>query len=593
MAAPRMVGNLLKKTAGEMAGPGPAMLAGPRRPVYVYNNWSAYDELSDKVVQTEELAMRELGEMARLMKNGVRFDYYVMDAFWFDKMGGYRTWNHAHWPNGPGKWLDGCRAIGIKPGMWFSTNLIATHEGRFLEPVAEWQDSVGTDPNILCLFDGGYLRHLEGTLQLWYDRGVRLFKFDFAYFEAVTAGMKDKYTPDEVKEKNKAAFRDMLLQFRHRNSDVIITGYNGFGGEMENTFTPFRQTVDPRWLEVFDTLYSGDPRFSDVPMMNIWRSQDNYSDHMNRQFESNGLPLRRIDNCAFMIGTTGTCYYRALNAWKGMLLLELARGGWMNVYHGNLELLNTEAARWFGRAQALYGPLQRIQRFRSLGPIPGSGLAYGFKAAGVGGSVYTIVNPSQEFEAVSYPWTEEEEAKSGVVRLLYADGGYTPVISDSRIRLGPEQLVAVGTGIYADARYDLGRDETIRVPVSSERVPASFSVREKNRIGASVDVKAFAGRNLRVIVQQFGADGNPVRSWGGAPPDGKKMNQLVAIVVRQGMTALPVRMEYDKMIWSGLSWGVVEVSGKDFDPAAPVVVECMTAEKEELKLEARIYAVGY
>ena len=61
-------------------------------------------------------------------------------------------------------------------------------------------------------------------------------------------------------------------------------------------------------------------------MMNIWRSQDNYSDHMNRQFETNGLPLRRIDNCAFMIGTTGTCYYRALHAWKGMLLLELARG---------------------------------------------------------------------------------------------------------------------------------------------------------------------------------------------------------------------------------------------------------------------------
>ncbi len=619
MVAPRMVGHFVKGTAGETAGetarPELAMPAGPRRPVFVYNNWSAYDELSDKVVQTEELAMRELGEMVRLMKNGVRFDYYVMDAFWFDKMGGYRTWNHEHWPDGPGKWLEGCRANGIRPGMWFSTNLIATHDGRFLEPVPEWQDSVGTDPNILCLFDGGYLRHLGGTMQLWFDRGVRLFKFDFAYFEAVTPGMKDKYTPDEVKEKNKAAFREMLMQFRQRNPEAIITGYNGFGGEMENTFTPFRQTVDPRWLEVFDTLYSGDPRFSDVPMMNIWRSQDNYSDHMNRQFESNGLPLRRIDNCAFMIGTTGTCYYRALHAWKGMLLLELARGGWMNVYHGNLELLNAEDARWFGRAQALYGPLQRMQRFRSLGPIPGSGLAYGFKAAGAGGSVYTIVNPSQEFVVVSYPWTEEEgpasagasafagaSASAGAsadksageaVRLLYADGGYKPVISGSGIGIGPEQLVVMGTGIYADARYDLGSDETIRVPVSSERVAASFSVKEKNRIGASVDVKAFAGRSLRVIVQQFGSDGNPVRSWGGAPPDGKKMNQLVSIVVWQGMTALPVRMEYDKMIWSGLSWGVVEVAGKDYDPTAPVVVECMTAEKEELKLEARIYAVGY
>jgi hypothetical protein len=574
--------------------------AGPRMPVYVYNNWSAYDELSDKVVQTEALAMRELNEILRLRKSGVKIDYYVMDAFWFDKMGGYRTWSHEHWPNGPGKWLEGCRANGIRPGMWFSTNLIATHDGRFLEPVAEWQDSVGTDPNILCLFDGGYLGHLAGTLQGWYDKGVRLFKFDFAYFEAVTPRMKDKFTADEVKVKNIAAFRGLLSQFRQRNPDILITGYNGFGGEMENTFTPFRQTVDPRWLGVFDTLYSGDPRFSDVPMMNSWRSQDNYSDHMNRQFESNGLPLRRIDNCAFMIGETGTCYYRALHAWKGMLILELARGGWMNVFHGNLELLSDDDARWFARVQSLYGPLQRLERFRSLGPIPGSGLGYGFKAEGVGGSVYAMVNPSQEFSVLEFPWTEENgggaayaKASAAEVRLLYADGGYRPVIAGKGITLGPEQLVVVGTGVYADGRFDLGRDETIRIPVSSVRVVADFSVKEKNRIGASVDVQGYEGKSLRIMVQQFGADGNPVRSWGGAPPDGKKMNELITILVRQRGSVLPARVDYDKMIWSGLSWGVVEVGARAFDAAAPVEIECSTAEKEELKLQARVYAVGY
>ncbi len=593
IVAPNAIPNIANAVTGGAYEAGDVALGGLRRPVFVYNNWSAYDELSDKVVQTEELAMRELNEILRLKESGVRIDYYVMDAFWFDKMGGYRTWNAAHWPNGPGKWLDGCKANGIRPGMWFSTNLIATHDGRFLEPVKEWESSVATDPNILCLFDGGYLSHLAGTLQQWYDQGVRLFKFDFAYFEAVTPAMKDKFNPEEVKEKNKVAFQGMLASFRQRNPDVIITGYNGFGGEMENTFTPFRQTVDPRWLEVFDTLYSGDPRFSDVPMMNIWRSQDNFSDHMNRQFEANGLPLRRIDNCAFMIGTTGTCYYRGLHAWKGMLLLELARGGWMNVFHGNLELLTADDAKWFAKAQALIGGLQREDRFRALGPIPGSGLTYGFRAVGIGGSVYTIVNPSQEFAHFSYPWTEEGMAGPGTVRLLYADGGYAPKIADKKIRIGPEQMVVAGTGAYADARYDLGRDETIRVPVSSERVPAIFTVREKNRIAALVDVRAFAGKNVRVILQQYSADGNPVRSWGGSPPDGKKMNQLISIVVRQSSAPLPVRVEYDKMIWSGLSWGVVEVSAADYQAEHPMEIECMTAEKDELRLVARVYAVGY
>src|SRR5215471_2135199 len=50
-----------------------------RDPVWVYNNWSSYDELSDSIPLTEELAMKELDEIVRLEKYGVHFDYYMMD----------------------------------------------------------------------------------------------------------------------------------------------------------------------------------------------------------------------------------------------------------------------------------------------------------------------------------------------------------------------------------------------------------------------------------------------------------------------------------------------------------------------------------
>jgi hypothetical protein len=556
--------------------------AGPRKPVFVYNNWSAYDELSDKVVQTEELAMRELGEIVRLQRSGVRIDYYVMDAFWFDKNGGYRTWHREHWPQGPDRWLAGCKEHGIRPGMWFSTNLIATHDGRFLEPVAEWADSVATDPNILCLFEGGYLNHLAGTLQLWYDRGVRLFKFDFAYFEAVTAAAKDKYTPEEIKEKNKVAFMGMLRHFRERNPDVLITGYNGFGGEMENTFTPFHQTVDHRWLDVFDTIYCGDPRFSDVPMMNIWRSQDNYSDHMVRQFAFNGLPLRRIDNCAFMIGKTGTCYYRATHAWKGMLLLELARGGWMNVYHGNLELLDTADAEWFARVQRIYQPLQARDGIAAFGAIPGTGKPYWFRGNGPAGRLYTVVNPGQEIATVDL-------GLPAASRVLYADAGFRPVVSQGALTLGSEQLAVVGTGGSADAVHDLGTDDGVRVPIRSEKVAVDFVSAGKNKIVSSIK----GGGTLRILFQQFDKDGFPVRSWGGSPPDGRKMNELLRIVVRQGGRELPLVIEYDKMIWSGLSWGAGELKQDSYDPSAPVEIECTSSGKDELRLEARVYRVEY
>ena len=475
---------------------------------------------------------------------------------------------------------------GIKPGMWFSTNLIATHDGRFLEPVDAWKDAVATDPNILCLFAGGYLAHLGDTLQTWYDRGVRLFKFDFAYFEAVTAAVKDKYGPDEVKEKNKTAFMGMLRRFRDRNPDVLITGYNGFGGDMENTFTPFRKTVDHRWLDVFDTLYSGDPRFSDVPMMNIWRSADNYSDHMVRQFAYNGLPLRKIDSCAFMIGTTGTCYYRGHQAWKGALLLDLARGGWMNVYHGNLELLTEEDARWFAKAQRIYAELQKLDKLYGFGAVPGSGKPYGFAGFGPKGAVYTLVNPSQEVASIALlPMNF-----GGARRVLYCDAGFEPKVEKEEVVLGPEQLVVVGVAGYAGAQYALGTDGDIRVPVSSEKLAVDFSARGKNVVGGVVSAQE---KTLRIIFQQYGPDGFPVRSWGGAPPDGKKMNELLMIRARQAGKELPLVIEYDKMIWSGLSWGAAELSRGSFDATAPVEIECSSSEKDALKLEARVYAVVY
>ena len=93
-----------------------------RDPIFVYNDWSAYDELSDNIPLTEQLAMKELDEILRLRRFGVRFDYYMMDAFWFSPDGGYRTWRKPNWPNGPDAWIKKCRDNSILPGLWFGTN---------------------------------------------------------------------------------------------------------------------------------------------------------------------------------------------------------------------------------------------------------------------------------------------------------------------------------------------------------------------------------------------------------------------------------------------------------------------------------------
>lgn len=138
---------------------------GLKRPMVVYNNWSAYDELSDTIPQTSALCMRMLDEVLRLKQAGVQVDCYLMDAFWFDVDGGYRVWHKEHWPEGPDAWVRKCRENGIMPGLWFSTNLFVSGGQPMLRPVKEWSGSVDAGGATLSLTEGGYLDHLTQTLQ--------------------------------------------------------------------------------------------------------------------------------------------------------------------------------------------------------------------------------------------------------------------------------------------------------------------------------------------------------------------------------------------------------------------------------------------
>ena len=44
----------------------------------------------------------------------------------------------------------------------------------------------------------------------------------------------------------------------------------------------------------------------------------------------------------------------------------------------------------------------------------------------------------------------------------------------------PEQLAVVGFHKYADDTYNLGRDETIKIPQSITKITASFSATKNN-----------------------------------------------------------------------------------------------------------------
>ena len=568
----------------------PQKLATPiaRDPIFVYNNWSSYDELSDNVPLTEQLAMREFDEMLRLRKLGVRFDYYMMDAFWFASDGGYRKWKTPNWPNGPDLWIKRCQEAGIKPGLWFSTNTLVK-----IAAAPEWRDSLNKKEDAMSFYEGGFLPDFMGTLQYWYDRGIRMFKFDFVDFNAATPHAEASQTREEIRLRNVTALREALVRFRTKNPDVVLEAFNGFGGDLESTASPFpfRDPVDLRWLQVFDAEYAGDPRPSDVPEASFWRSMDVYSDHMVRRFEQSGLPLERIDSTGFMVGKTGTIYCRGLHAWRGALILMMARGGWVDTIHGNLELINGQDARWFAKVQSLFLSIKSLGRTKTFGGVPGEGQAYGFGSVDPDGAVYTVVNPAQRVERVEMPRLSQEQKQPGGGRLLFRDDGFMPRLDHDHVELGPGQMAVVGYGKYALPQYEMGVQMDVVIPREIAPIPAEFRQVEKGVIETTADVST--GWTLRLVMRQHSPDGTIRRTWAGGPPTGTSMGKVFRMEVTQAGRSLPISVDYDRVIWSGLSWAAGEIKESEIKPGVPVTVRFSSSEKDPVTLEGELYRVKY
>jgi hypothetical protein len=559
-----------------------------RDPIWVYNDWSAYDELSDNIPLTEALAMKELDQIVRLRRLGVHFDYYMMDAFWFANDGAYRVWKTPNWPNGPDRWIAQCKANGVLPGLWFGTNALVK-----IEAPLQWRDSLTAKGESMSFYEGGFLPGFMKALQYWYDHGIRMFKFDFVDLGAATPAAEKTQSPEEIHERNAAAFRQALKAFRQKNPDVVLEGFNGFGGDLESTAGPFpfHSPVDLRWLEVFDSLYSGDPRPSDVPEVNFWRSMDIYSDHMVRRYEQSSVPLERIDSTGFMIGNTGTIYYRKTNAWKGMLLLMVARGGWVNTIHGNLEFLDEEKAQWFAKVQGIYASLQATGRTKTFGGIPGDVRPYGFGSLDNRGAIYTVVNPAQSVEEIELPQLSRIQTSLDRGRVIFRDAGFVPVLRGTGIKLGPGQMAAVGFGRYASQEFELGIQDDVRIPRSILPINATFAPAKNNAIETTI--AAPLKGDLRIFFQQRDKGGQIIRSWPGGPPNGISVGKVFKIMVEQDGIPLAVESNYDKQIWSGLSWGAAEVKNKDFASGRPINIRCSSSEKNPVVLEGRVYVVEY
>jgi len=477
--------------------------------------------------------MRQFDELLRLISHGVQFDAYLMDAFWFDPDGGYREWRQPNWPDGPQRWLDACAEHALIPGLWFTANTLC-----HLNLPAAWADSADANEWGLCCFQGGFLADYLNVLDHWYQQGVRIFKLDFADFTAAPPDVKATMPVEEIRRRNEASLRGGLLDFKQTHPGAIFMGFNGFESAeyMDRTDRPMECVLDLKWLEVFDSVYSGDPRPADVPTLPFWRSVDIYGDHATRTLEHSGVPLSRIDNCGFMAGPTGTCYWRGKALWKGMLLLTMVRGGDLTVLYGDLSLFDDGDARWMANAQAVLETAFRTGGSVSFGGIPGEEEPYGWM---VGEKICAVINPKPEpstLDLPDAPW-----------RVLFRDAGFEPTLDRvaNSIELGPYQMALLGI-----EGPNLGMQDDC---VSEVRISADYEVIE--RLPAKLTARTKPG-DLELIVRQFDAERKLCRTYSGS----ESAAAAIRLTVSQDGTDLCVTRHDNRIIWSGMSWAAAAVS---------------------------------
>jgi len=241
--------------------------------------------------------------------------------------------------------------------------------------------------------------------------------------------------------------------------------------------------------------------------------------------------------------------------------------------------------------QRIYFTLQSFGRTYPFNNLPGSGTAlWILLGCRKRRSLHRWSTPSQAAAVVKLPRLHRLQPALTRGRIQFRDSGFEPKLATDELRLGPEQLAVVGYGEYGAAKYDLGVQEDVVIPRNIRRVEAAFHQDGTNALIASLTSPARG--DLRILMRQS-AEGKPVRSSRGAPPNGISLDKILQIQVFQENHPVPVQIEHDKAIWSGLSWAVGEVTARDLKGGVPIRVRCVSLESRQVELNVELYVVSY
>ena len=503
------------------------------RPARIYGDWALHDDFTPgDPVLTEELTLKNLENLKQFTeKSGVKFDCYLMDAFWFQRGKPYTEFRADHFPRGIRPVVDAVHCAGMEFGLWFDINCI-----HAAIPGMERFDA-GLDNGALCLACDEVAELVyEGIATQVRDNDVRWIKLDFGYFECKNPHHNHSTHPAEYKEKAAANFLRIADALRALQPGLKILCYNGWTTTLEWMSPVTRHKlpgymVSPFWAEHVDYVYCGDPKPSELPAPEFADSVTYYTDGMLRNFREALFPAANTDDHGAMVGTTATIYRLGRSTFRLSLLAGAMRGTNRLHFYGDVTLLNEDDLTYFKFVDNLLDELFAAGcRYSVTDGDPRLGEPYGYLALTGANGYALLIDPSPAPHRFHLP--------------LLFPATFTPlVVNGEQVDL-PRSDVLPEVSAFG---YMLVKIDPVPADNTSLRVP--FPPGETLRIDTSIAAA--------LQLSFTNADGVPVRSPAGLPEG------VTVTGFKSDGRECSLNANCPDYIWSLVSWLHYDVSGCD------------------------------
>ena len=501
----------------------------------IYCDWGLHDDMTEgDAILTAQLTLDNIERITKLSeKSGVKFDYYLMDAFWFEQNTPYDRFKKSTFPDGSSPIAEAIERAGMKYGLWFDINFIkAEMQGM------EKYDTLLHNGSLCFACDEIAELMTKGIETQIRECGLKMLKLDFAYFECKNPAHGHSVELTESKEKAVKNFLRMMKKLKAIEPELKVLCYNGWTTSLDwigSVRARNGYAISPYWSQYIDYLYCGDPRPSEIACGDLEKSLVWYTDAMIRNFADSAMPLDCIDDHGTMLGCTGTIYRLGKKLFRQGVLMDVMRGGKKLHLYGDTSGLDDDDCKFFGYVNDVYDKaMEKGYDTYLIGGDARKGQIYGYSATNGAEGYVVLVNPTPVKTLYPLALSQWKNIRvKATVRI--ADDALTEKNWRMLGGVMPLELSAYGyvciEWLLVDGEKSF--DKVMLLP--SERLVLDLS-------------------GKKVLQLTFTKDGSPLRTCYGLPEgfkalaDGKELTQNVTTDIWSGVSWLHYELNGEKMV---------------------------------------------